>query len=70
MESTAEEIVERILLDLEAGRAEDAAAALADDVVYTNVSLPTLRGRARVERLFKRATRGRTMAQDPRTRAE
>lgn len=58
MESTAEEIVERFLLDLEAGRAEDAAAALADDVVYTNVSLPTLRGRARVERLFKRGFDG------------
>ena len=33
---------------------------LADDVVYTNVSLPAIRGRARIDRLFRPALeRGR-----------
>jgi limonene-1,2-epoxide hydrolase len=38
---------------LEAGELDEALALLAGDVVYTNVSLPTIRGRARIDRLFR-----------------
>jgi limonene-1,2-epoxide hydrolase len=48
------EIVRSFLLALEAGELDVALALLADDVVYTNVSLPTIRGRARIDRLFRR----------------
>jgi limonene-1,2-epoxide hydrolase len=49
------EIVRSFLLALQAGELDEALALLADDVVYTNVSLPTIRGRARIERLFRPA---------------
>jgi limonene-1,2-epoxide hydrolase len=49
------EIVRSFLLALEAGDLEQAMALLADDVLYINVSLPAIRGRARIERLFRRA---------------
>lgn len=48
-------IVRAFLLALEAGELDGAFALLADDVVYTNVSLPTIRGRARIERLARPA---------------
>ncbi len=47
------EIVRSFLLALQAGELDEALALLADDVVYTNVSLPTIRGRARIDRLFR-----------------
>jgi limonene-1,2-epoxide hydrolase len=47
------EIVRSFLLALEERRLDDALALLAEDVVYTNVSLPTIRGRAVIERLFR-----------------
>jgi limonene-1,2-epoxide hydrolase len=49
------EIVRSFLVALEAGELDEALALLADDVVYTNVSLPTIRGRARIGRLFRPA---------------
>ena len=49
------DVVRGFLLALEAGELDRALALLADDVVYTNVSLPTIRGRARVDRLFRPA---------------
>jgi limonene-1,2-epoxide hydrolase len=44
------EVVRAFLLALEAGELDQALALLDEDVLYTNVSLPTIRGRARVER--------------------
>ncbi|MET9326927.1 limonene-1,2-epoxide hydrolase family protein [Tsukamurella sp. NPDC003166] len=41
------------LADMADGRAEDAVAAFADDVVYTNVGLATLRGRDRAGRVIR-----------------
>jgi limonene-1,2-epoxide hydrolase len=49
------DIVRTFLLALEAGKLDEALALLADDVEYTNVSLPTVRGRAGVERLVRPA---------------
>ena len=49
------EIVRSFLLALQAGELDQALELLADDVVYANVSLPTIRGRARIERLFRPA---------------
>ncbi len=49
------EIVRSFLLALQARELDKALALLADDVVYTNVSLPTIRGRARIDRLFRPA---------------
>ncbi len=49
------EVVRSFLHALEAGELDRALALLAEDVVYTNVSLPTIRGRARVGRLFRPA---------------
>jgi len=46
-------VVRTFLLALEASELDAALALLADDVVYTNVSLPTIHGRARVERVFR-----------------
>jgi limonene-1,2-epoxide hydrolase len=57
-QTTAEapaEIVRSFLLALQAGELDQAMALLADDVIYTNVSLPTIRGRARIDRLFRPA---------------
>jgi limonene-1,2-epoxide hydrolase len=47
------DVVRAFLLALEADQLDEALALLAEDVVYTNVSLPTLHGRARVDRLFR-----------------
>ena len=41
------------LLALEAGELDQALALLAEDVLYVNVSLPAIRGRGRIERLFR-----------------
>ncbi|TWS18269.1 limonene-1,2-epoxide hydrolase [Tsukamurella asaccharolytica] len=41
------------LANMADGRAEDAVAAFADDVVYTNVGLATLRGRERAARVIR-----------------
>jgi limonene-1,2-epoxide hydrolase len=49
------DVVRTFLLDLQEARVDDALALLAEDVVYTNVSLPTVRGRRGVERLFRPA---------------
>jgi limonene-1,2-epoxide hydrolase len=49
------EVVCGFLLALQDGELDRALSLLADDVVYTNVSLPTIRGRRRVERLFRSA---------------
>jgi limonene-1,2-epoxide hydrolase len=46
-------VVRAFLLALEADRLDDALSLLSEDVVYTNVSLPTIRGRAQVDRLFR-----------------
>lgn len=46
-------VVRSFLLALEAGRLDEALDLLAEDVVYTNVSLPTIHGRRRVERVFR-----------------
>ncbi len=47
------EIVRSFLLALQDGNLDDALALLAEDVVYTNVSLPAIHGRSRIERLFR-----------------
>lgn len=47
------EVVEAFLLALAAHDLDGALALLAEDVEYTNVSLPTIRGRARVDRVFR-----------------
>ena len=49
----ADEVVRSFLFALQAREIDNAFELLADDVAYTNVSLPTIRGRARVERLFR-----------------
>jgi limonene-1,2-epoxide hydrolase len=48
-----EQVVQEFLLALEANDVDRALALLADDVEYTNVSLPTIRGRARIDRIFR-----------------
>jgi limonene-1,2-epoxide hydrolase len=45
------EIVERFLTGLAAGEIDTAIDLLASDVVYSNVSLPTVHGRERVRKL-------------------
>lgn len=55
---TATTVARSFLEQLEAGDLDRALDLLADDVVYTNVSLPTIHGRGDVERAF-RATLGR-----------
>lgn len=47
------EIVKSFLLAFQDGRLDDALALLDDDIVYTNVSLPTIRGRARMTRAVR-----------------
>jgi limonene-1,2-epoxide hydrolase len=49
------EVVRTFLLALQAGDLDSALDLLAEDVRYINVSLPTVRGRGRVERLFRPA---------------
>jgi limonene-1,2-epoxide hydrolase len=44
------EIVRSFLLAFQDGRLDDALALVDDDIVYTNVSLPSIRGRARLAR--------------------
>ncbi len=46
-------VVEAFLEALAASDLEGAMSLLADDVVYTNVGLPTIRGRDRVERALR-----------------
>ncbi len=48
-----EQVVQEFLLALEANDLDRALALLAEDVEYTNVSLPTIRGRARIDRIFR-----------------
>lgn len=48
-----EHTVERFLQLLALGEVDDAIDILGEDVVYTNVSLPTVRGRERVRRLAR-----------------
>jgi limonene-1,2-epoxide hydrolase len=57
-EAPPEHTVERFLQLLALGEVDAAVDVLADDVVYTNVSLPTIHGRERVRRIA-RATLGR-----------
>ena len=59
--SSAVAIVEKFLNLLAADELDAAADLLAPDVLYTNVSLPTIRGRERVRRVAK-ATLGRDAA--------
>jgi len=54
-------VVERFLELLRSGHIEGAVELLAVDVQYTNVGLPTVRGRERTRRLFQ-ATLGRAGA--------
>jgi limonene-1,2-epoxide hydrolase len=54
----SEQVVERFLGLLSRGEVDAAADLLDTDVVYTNVSLPTIHGRERVRRVA-RATLGR-----------
>ena len=49
-------VVRRFLTLLDAGDARSAGALLHPKLVYTNVSLPSIRGGERVSRLFERAT--------------
>jgi limonene-1,2-epoxide hydrolase len=51
------EIVRDFLESFAAGDLDHALSLLADDVAYTNVSLPTIHGAAAVERLFRRFER-------------
>src|SRR5689334_5861350 len=46
-------VVEAFLAALEAPDIDAAAGLLADDVEYTNVSLPSYHGRAKVEKLLR-----------------
>jgi limonene-1,2-epoxide hydrolase len=46
-------VVQAFLKALEAGRLDDALELLAEDVEYINVSLPTVHGRRRVDRVFR-----------------
>lgn len=50
---SAEAVVREFLEALARDDLDAALALLDDDVVYTNVSLPTVRGRQRVDRLFR-----------------
>jgi limonene-1,2-epoxide hydrolase len=54
-------IVDRFLTLLSEDEVDQAVDLLADDVAYTNVSLPTIRGRENVRRVM-RATLGRSAA--------
>lgn len=56
------EVVERFLTGLADGEIDTAVDLLAADVVYSNVSLPTVRGRERVRKLA-RLTLGRPGAE-------
>jgi limonene-1,2-epoxide hydrolase len=47
------EVVKAFLLALAADELDRALGMLADDIEYTNVSLPTIRGRATIERIFR-----------------
>src|SRR4051794_39826425 len=58
IEVPPEHVVERFLQLLSLREIDDAVDVLGADVIYTNVSLPTLRGRERVRRIA-RATLGR-----------
>jgi limonene-1,2-epoxide hydrolase len=49
------EVVRSFLLAIEAGELDLALALLADDVEYINVTLPTVRGRDNLDRLFRPA---------------
>ena len=49
---TPTEVVGRFLKLLQEGDLDGAVQLLSPDVVYTNVSLPTVRGRERIRRLF------------------
>jgi limonene-1,2-epoxide hydrolase len=51
-DSTPTQVVERFLELLRSGDADGAAELLAMDVEYANAGLPTIRGRARVRRIF------------------
>jgi limonene-1,2-epoxide hydrolase len=51
--STPKLVVERFLDLARAGDVDGAVALLSVDVEYTNVGLPTVRGRERVRRLFR-----------------
>lgn len=51
-------LVRDLLEALQAAELDRALSMLDDDVIYTNVSLPTIRGRSAVERVF-RPTLGR-----------
>jgi limonene-1,2-epoxide hydrolase len=54
---TPEAVVRAFLLALERGDVDAAAALLAEDVEYVNVTLPAVHGRVRVERLARLAVR-------------
>ncbi len=51
--AAAEEVVRTFLLALEAGDLERAESLLAEEAVWINVSLPTVRGRERIMRLMR-----------------
>lgn len=51
-------VVETFLARLAAGDVREAADALAEDVVYVNVGLPTIRGRRRAIRFLSPLSRG------------
>lgn len=55
IDQAATSTVRRFLVLLEARDLDTAMALLDDDIVYTNVSLPTIRGRRDVERGFRSA---------------
>jgi limonene-1,2-epoxide hydrolase len=57
MDAAPKAVVERFLALLVAGDVDGAVDLLAVDVRYQNVGLPTVRGRERVRRLFRGATR-------------
>jgi limonene-1,2-epoxide hydrolase len=48
-----ERVVQDFLLALAANDLDGALALVADDIEYTNVSLPTIKGRAGIDRVFR-----------------
>lgn len=49
----SEEVVRRFLEALEAGDVDGAMNLVAEDIEYTNVPMPPLRGRHRLDKLFR-----------------
>lgn len=53
MRPSPQQVVERFLDALRDGRRDDAMALVAENIVYSNVSMPTVHGRRRVAKVFE-----------------